>query len=279
MIGRRATAGLTLLCALAFCPFAAQSAWAQVGTPATNTTGVTCVKGAGNLDFEDAHCDKQVTPGTGEYGHVSIENGKTTEIEVNSEKTANKTTESATSLVKANVFGALVEVSCQTTTTAGASSASWIENVETEGKHTIKGTIAGRIQNCTVLKPAKCRITEPIEAIGEFQGVENLNPGGKAMGGEFEGDGPGGAYASVQFTNKGAESCALNGKTVSITGTAITTGGTVSQTEQSRGATSVSEAGNEMQTLKIGSSTVQVIGTGTTRMSGGGNPISTTTVT
>ena len=76
MIGRRATVGLSLLCALAFCAFAAQSASAA---KAVNTTAFTCVEGA-TKDFSDAHCDTKVTAGTGQYGHVVIPQGTTTEV-------------------------------------------------------------------------------------------------------------------------------------------------------------------------------------------------------
>jgi hypothetical protein len=285
MIGRRATVGLSLLCALMFCAIAVQSASAQVGTKSTNTTAVTCVKGAGNSDFSDAHCDKKVPNGTGEYGHLAIANGKTTQIEVTNEKTKNSTTEATTSVLKGTVFKVTTEITCKVATTAGAPKASWIENVESEGKHTVKGTVNILFKTCTVVKPAKCTIAEPIETVANFVGVEGLKPGGNEMGVEFSGENAKGNFASLTFGND-AE-CSLKNQNFEVSGTATATSGSGSQTNKNSGATSVyipnkesaPVEAEEMQTLQIGGKPAYFTGTFTTKMSGGEDPIALTTTT
>jgi hypothetical protein len=297
MIGRRSSIGIALLCVFAFCAFAAQSAMAQKGTSATNTTAVTCVEGKGNLDFSDAHCDKKVPNGTGKYGHVAIKNGETTEIEVTNAATKDKVTivegkevvhptaDATTSLLKATVGGVKSEISCEVTTTTGAAKASWIENVESEGKHTVKGTVNVRFEKCTVIKPLNCKILEPIVTVANFVGVENLKPGGNEMGVEFTGENAKGNFASLTFDKD--EKCGLKNITFEVAGSAIATGKTATQSEKHSGATSVytpnkevePKEAEEMQTLKVGAAPAYFTGTFTTKMSGGGNPITMTTTT
>jgi hypothetical protein len=77
----RAAVALVSLCALALCAFAAPSAVAK------GTTAFTCVKGGGAQDFSDAQCTKGVKAGTGEYGHVAIEEASKTEINLSGENT------------------------------------------------------------------------------------------------------------------------------------------------------------------------------------------------
>jgi hypothetical protein len=54
MYGRRAVVGLSLLCALVFCAFAAPSAQALKGTTIT-----TCKQVGSGATFQDEHCTKQ----------------------------------------------------------------------------------------------------------------------------------------------------------------------------------------------------------------------------
>jgi hypothetical protein len=284
MIGRKATVGLSLLCALMFCALAAQSASAQVGTKAEKTTAFTCVAKAKG-DFSDAHCDKKVTPGTGSFGHVEIKPGETTEIEVTNEGTANETKEAEVATLKGTLGGVTVHITCAVATTNGASKPSWIENVDTSGKHTVKGRVVIRFSSCTLHKPLKCVVKEPIETIALFEGVEELGAGKKEMGLEFKPENAAEPFAALTLENKGAESCALNGKKLEVFGSAIATG-MPAPTEAHSGATSMYETEKEMQTLEVGKGTGQkaeFLGTFTTRMKektvGKENPISLTTVT
>jgi hypothetical protein len=278
MIGQRSTIGLALLCAVAFCAFAAQSAMAQVGTPSVNTTAVTCVKNGGEEDFSDPHCDNKVVDG--EYGHVAIANDTTTEIEVTTEKTKNNTTEDTPAKLNGTLAGVITEITCKKV--ASVAGKSFLHNVETLGKHTVTGTAQVNFTECTVVKPSKCKIKEPIVVTATAVGVEGLKPGGNDMGVEFVGEGAEKTFGELTFENKSAEEkCALlnGGKPFLIKGSAISTP-KVAQGNKHSGATAVYEDANEMETLEIGLKKASLSATFTTRMSGvGGNPISATTVT
>jgi hypothetical protein len=280
MIGRRTAVGLSLLCALAFCAFAAQSALAA---KAKNTTAVTCVKGGGAKDFKDAHCDEKVTPETGQFGHVAFSLNATTEVEVNNSETKNNTTEPESAILKGTLAGAEAEVTCKTATSEGAAKASWIENKEHSAakEHTFLGTVAVRFKECQVKKPAKCTVKEPIEVKSVIEGVEGLTFGAnkEAMGVEFKPDGEGESVPFAELTFEGAE-CALKGLTFQVLGTAIGTGTPIPTKENKHsGATTVFEAGNEMQKLTLGGKPATFTGKFTTRMTKKENPIALTTTT
>jgi hypothetical protein len=293
MIKRRATAGLSLLCALMFCAFAAQSASAQVGTPSKNTTAVTCVSGGGNLDFSDAHCDNKVTAGTGQYGHVAISNGTKTEIEVTNKETANSTIDHTPAFLNTISGGVAAEIECTTVTSAN----SYIENSESGSEHKVKGTVEVKFSNCKGIKPAACKeIKEPIVTIAEFRGVEGLKAEGgltETMGVEFFEE-PGKNFTEITFGKEAT--CAFKEKTFPVTGTAIATG-TPAPTKANKhsGATSVyvpnktttagidDKPAEEMETLKFGGNRAHFKGTFTTRMVEKAgvkqNPIALTTTT
>jgi hypothetical protein len=268
MIGHRSTAGLALLWALAFCAFAAQSASAQIGTKAVNTTAVTCVNvGDEDGEFADAHCSEKVPFGDGNFEHIAIENSKTTEVEVSQE---------GTSKLNGTLAGVSTEVTCKKVKSVAGKS--FLHNVETEGKHTATGEFQVNFTECTVVKPSKCVVAEPIVVTASAVGVEGLNKK-EEMGVEFKGSGAEGTFAELKFANKGAESCALNGKSFLIKGSVISTG-KVAQGNKHIGATAVYEDANEMETLEIGVKKASFAAVFTTRMSGvGGEPISGTTVT
>jgi len=282
MIRRRAVAGVSLLCALAFCAFAAQSASAQIGTKAKNTTAFTCVNlGPKEGDFKDAHCDEKVASKTGEFAHELISLNTTTELTVTNNETANKTEAAASITFRTTVAGVLSEITCKKATTEGATNPSVIHNVESEAKtHTVTGTLEMLISECEVKKPAKCVVKEPIVLKALFEGVEELGPGKDTHGIEFKADpvSEKAPLTSIVMANKGAEKCPLNGIAVEIFGTMIATG-TPNAKEKHSGATTVFEPGNEMQTLTAGGKPAEFSATFTTRMFGKGLPISFTTVT
>jgi hypothetical protein len=272
MIGRRTTICLALLCALAFCTFAAQSAIAQVGTPSINTTAVTCVAEPKNLgDFEDSHCDKAHPSKKGAFTHEAIAKDTTTELEVSQE---------GTSKLNTTLAGVVTEVTCKKATSVTAANKSFIHNVEISGKHTVTGTVQMNLTECTVVKPSKCIVKEPIVATAEVHGVEGLN-GKNEMGFEFKGEGDESTIAETFFENNGAEKCAIGGLAtpwLMLRGSMIATGKAASGNKQ-HGATWVFEDANEMETLDFSGKNTSFAATFTTRMSGGGNPISLTTVT
>lgn len=266
MIGRRTAVEVLLLCALVFSAIAVQSASA---VQAGNTTAFTCIEGA-TEDFSDPHCDKKVTPPTGPYGHSPITPGETIEIRGTNETTGGATSPAVT---KGKVFGAALEITCNTTAGDGL-----VHNIHdaTGPKHTFTGFIVKTLTNCSVQKPAKCAIKEPIEMEMNFEGVEGLGAEKNEMGVEFKPT-EGSTLAQLTFENKGAEKCALAGKTVNVEGTMIATGAPAA-TEKHTGATSVFAGQRTKETLTIGGVAAEFDSVTTVRRKGG-NPISITTVT
>ena len=268
MIGRRAAVGLSLLCALLFCAFAAQSASAA---PAKNTTVFTCVEGGGEKDFSDAHCDNKVKAGEGKFGHVAIKTGEATKIVVTNAKTKNATTESTNAVQKGTIAGIKSEIVCKTVSGEGT-----LTNEEPEAKvHRIKGSIVAKFSSCTVVKPALgCKVKEPIEVSSNIESVEGLGAGKNEMGLEFK---PTGEH----FAQIVIEGCILKG-TFNVDGTAIATG-TPPATEKWSGATSIFTNAMTKETLKLAGNPAEISSSTTVRRAPvegkEQNPISLTTVT
>jgi hypothetical protein len=266
MIGRRTAVGLSLFCALAISSFATQNASA---TQAVNTTALTCVKGGGLQDFKDAHCNNLAEKGKGEYGHEPIKANITTEIEATNTENVN---------FSSSFAGVKVGGVCKKATTSGN-----LHNMDSEGKHTVTGELSTQISECTVEKPTKCVIQEPLVVETTFVGVEGLGPEKNQMGAELKAKNGGGAFVTIEFKNKGAESCALNGKSFVVQSIGGGSGGTVGTgapppTEKFTGEANFTGAMSE-ESLESGGSSVKFSVKATMRMAGGGNPISLTTVT
>jgi hypothetical protein len=258
MIGRRAIVGLSLLSALLFCAFAAQSASAAA---AKNTTAVTCLEG-GAKDFSDAHCDNAVAPGTGKFGHVAI-GLETKKITVTNAKTANNTTEAAPTILKGTVFGVKTEITCKTVSGEGS-----LTNSEPAAK---THHIIIIIKNCTVNKPALgCKVKEPIEVNATAAGVEELGAGKNEMGLEFK------PASGEVFNEITIEGCFIAG-TFKTTGTAIGTG-TPAPTAKHSGTTNVFTNAMTKETLKLGGNPAEVSSSTTVNVTGG-NPVALTTTT
>jgi hypothetical protein len=278
MIGRRAVIGLSLLSALVFCAFAAQSASAAEGK---NTTAFTCVfVGDHNQVFEDAHCDRKHPTGQGDYTHknLPVSPPETTEIEITNKETTNETKEAKPAVLFGEPFKVKTEITCKTVSGTGT-----IGNTEPSAKvHKVSGKITTEFgikasKDCTVIKPEKCTVKEPIVATAEAEGVEELE-GKKEMGVEFRPltiEGKKQPFAVV--TLEGAE-CPIK-VPFNVEGTAISTGGTTTQAEKHGGATAIFTKAMTEKTLKTAEKFAWFEAAGTVRMKGGGNPISLTTVT
>src|ERR1043166_2552620 len=253
MIGRRAVLGLSLLSALFFCAFAAQSALAA---KAVNTTMFTCVKGGGDKDFKDSHCDEKAAGGTGEFGHVKVANGVTTEIAATNKGVTNSTKDHETAVLKSKIGLTAVEITC--TTVENEPKNSLVHNEQTETtKHTLTGTVRTLFKECTVDKPLKCTIKEPVESNATVEAVEKLGPEENTMGVELKGEGVDELLASITFD--GPE-CALKEKTVQVKGSLIATSGPTTESPHANhwsGATAVFTPKNEMQKLKFGFETAE----------------------
>jgi hypothetical protein len=262
-MANRTAVGISLICALVFCAFAAQSASAAEGK---NTTAVECVKGGGSKDFSDAHCDNNVGAGKGEYGHVVLPKEKVS-ISITNANTKNGTTEAASTVLKGTIFGVKSEIVCKTVSGSGS-----LTNEEpSAGVHRVKGTVEAKFTSCTAPKPAfGCKVKEPITVTSNVEGVEGLGAGKNEMGLEFKPTGE--HFATVTL-----ESCFIAG-TFNTDGTAIATG-TPSNTAKWSGATSVFTAAMTKETLKLAGNPAEVESTTTVTKAGGGNPVALTTAT
>ncbi|MGB7686023.1 MAG: hypothetical protein WBL45_09615 [Solirubrobacterales bacterium] len=280
MIGRKAVIGLSLLCALLFCAFAAQSASAE---KSTNTTAFTCVASGGttNKDFVDAHCDEAITPGKGSFEHLVIANDTTTALAATNDKVTNGTKDSEPATLKGTIGLAKVDILC--TKVKNDTTKSFIHNVDSgEKKHTVTGEARVEYTGCEVKELAKCIVTEPIVAEATFVGTEGLGAAKNEMGQNFVGKGKEETFAEIQFTNKSeAEKCSLDKKIFPVKGSAIGTSGPTTkspQTNKHSGATLVFSPENGMEKLFLGPNAAEFTSIVTPTMSGG-NPITLTTTT
>lgn len=254
MIGRQAAIGLSLLCTLLCGAFAAPGASA---TLAKNTTAFTCVPNGGNLDFSDAHCDHQVGEGTGSFGHQAIPLSTTTEVVQTNESTKNETTERTPAILKGELLKAKVEISCQKAEGKGT-----FKNEEPESKvHRGSGEGSTEITECTVVKPAKCKVKEPIAVNVTAVPVEELNGTEKNMGGEIKGAKANETFTEITF--EGAE-CGLKGPTFPIKGSLIATGAPAPNAKYT-GATAIYSPEKEMEKLELGARPAEISITTTVR--------------
>jgi hypothetical protein len=273
---RRATIGLALFCALSISALGAQSASAAF-SKAVNTTAYTCVPGGGNKDFSDAHCDNKVTPGTGSFGHEVIPVNQETAVITTNEKTKNLTTESTPAILKGEVALTKTEIECGSVHGEGT-----FKNEEPSAKvHTGSGTGETKMTSCTVRKPAKCVVAEPIVVKVQGIPVEKGGAGGNEMGGEIK-PAVGSRFVEIEFKDKGGESCPLKNKVFPIEGSAIATG-SPEPTAVNTGATAIYTNEMTKETLTMGGKPAEFSVATTVRMSPvlgvEQNPISGTTVT
>jgi hypothetical protein len=277
MIGRRAVLGLSLLSALVFSAFAVQSAAAE--GPSVNTTMFTCVDTFPNNagDFTDPHCDTAGIPKKERYAHVGIENGNTTSLIATNKEVTNSTKDSEPTVFKSKVGLTATEITCTTVETETANTTA--HNEVLNMKHTITGFVRLVHKGCTVNKPAKCTIKEPIEANAKVNGVEGLGAGANEMGLELKGSGAEETFAEITY--EGAE-CSLKGKTFKVKGSVICTSGPTTespQTNKSSGATWVFTPKKEMQKLKFGVEVAEFSMIVTLKNAISKTPISVTTTT
>ena len=267
-------AGLILLCALALCASQAASASAA-WQPATNVTAYTCVKGGGNLDFSDAHCDTQVTKGTGAYGHVAIT--EKIGIEVSNKETRKNTTEAEPLVFTSQGAGIPVQITCKKAEPGtGEPPASSLQNVGTGTTHQVEGTLELELSECIVNQPNNCSVEEPIKVNSIIRAVEE--PGEKTMGLEYRPDPEGGAFMAVTF--QGAKCAALLfNPSAKFSGSAIATGGTGLGAKY-QGATGFFTTTMTKQTLSFWTGEPATLtGALTIRKAGGGPAIAFTTPT
>jgi hypothetical protein len=262
MIGSRATVGLLLLCALIF------SAFAAPGASAKGTTAFTCVSGGGALDFSDAHCDNEVTSGTGSFGHVSL-GTEAVKIQVTNEGTKGLTTESTPVVLNATLGGMALEIVCSKASGTSVNTNKEISGVmQNEGKE-----LSLRFFECTVVKPAKCTIKGgEINVTSGATTITVENVKGTEMGLLFS---PEAGKPFFEVTLEGPE-CPLKGKTASVVGTTTATGPRPStEITSSRGATMIVTKEMTAETLKIAGAAASVSAAFTVKT--GSSPVTLTT--
>ncbi len=246
MTRRREKVGLSLLCALAFCAFAAQSA------SAVGTTAFTCAPASKGAEFSDEHCD---TSGSGEgFVHASINAGEKTEVSITNEKTA-EGTKAAQPFILSGVLGGIkVKIECKAVTGQGT-----LTNEEVEKSMQAVGTALIETSKCTIDQP-KCTVKEPITWDAQFKTYGNET----AMGIEFTPTTGKTVFGSWTLT--GPE-CAIK-NTFTISGSFQATPG---GTSQGKGATlTITE--ETSKNLKWGTAPYTLTGAITLRMKDG-NPI------
>jgi hypothetical protein len=266
MNGRRAVIGLSLLVALFTCALVAQGASAAE----KETTVFTCAPVKEKATFSDEHCDKTKTTGGEGFKHTAIaaKVGESTTVEITNAKTASETTAAAPAILKAaNFLGAAAEIKCNKVAGSGT-----LKNVagppmKVEGEGTINFT------ECTTVKPAKCKVKEPITA--SVHGESYAPESGTEMGLKLTpASGPTGTFAPITFENNGAEVCPetyKSGSPFPVKGSVI---GTANGEPLGLGATS--KVTPAMSSLTLGGSAATLEATGTFRMPGG-NPLVFTT--
>lgn len=263
MIGRRAIAGLALLCALVFSAFASQSAFAEI----PETTAFECSPSAVTKDFSDAHCDSTAAPPSN-FGHKPLVGA--TEFSTTNEKTKTSTTASTSATLTGEVALTKTEITCTKVTGTGS-----LTNEEpAAGQMRAKGTATTEFSGCTVAKPAKCIVKEPIVATSKAVTVTNLGAGKNEMGLELS-PAAGTIFATIEYLNKGAEACGLNKQKFNVEGTAIATSplGSGEATKES-GATAIFGPDNK---LTLGGKAANFTATVTNTVKSTGNGLTLTT--
>jgi hypothetical protein len=271
MIGRRATVGLSLLCALLFSAIAVQGAAATAGT---KITAFACEKVAAGAtgEFKDPHCDDKTSTKDG-YNHKVLA-GKT-EIEATNETTGGA---KSTQVFEGTPFKVLTRIECTTLSGSGT-----VENSEPSSKvHKLTGSATLNYSNCTVVKPLRCTVTNPEVKIGSIESQEELiGPKGEleAMGLEVKPQ-LGKPFAVIEMHEP---ECPLSTIPFPVEGSVIVTNGpgtAEAQTKQWSGATAVVTKEASMSKLTAASRPATYEGITTWKMKGGDSAaITTTTVT
>jgi hypothetical protein len=193
MTGPKTAVGLTLLCAFCLLALSASSASAAL------TTAGECTNAAGHTkDFEDAHCDKSVAPGSGAFGHILFKEG----VAINLTATNDLTGTASNFVWESKIGGLPIELECR----------------KVQGTSTVKnsgpvmtvtfGEFVAEVTECLILAPEICKglpatvsgfkakVTDPmnlkisttkkVTPTGEEVLFHEASAGGTEMGLKFE---------------------------------------------------------------------------------------------
>ena len=242
MFGRRAAVGLSLLCALVSCAFAAPRASAK------GTTAFTCVEKAGEEGFLDEHCDTASSGASVKFVHKEIKPGVLTAIAVSNEKTSEETKGSTPVVLRWSLGLTQIEIVCSKVSGTGT-----IEDKEVEKTMQAVGTLQIEYTGCTVSKPNKCKVKEPIVQNSNFTTYEAAEA---EMGVEVSPKEKG-IFLSLTLENNEKEQCALK-QTYPFSGNAQ---GTPGGSANGPGATLAFTEG--MGSLSVGVNPATLISTST----------------
>jgi hypothetical protein len=224
MNGRRALTGLSLLCALVFCAFAAPSALAAT----TGTTSFTCHEVTpGTGSFADAHC--VVGDAKGKFTHLGY--ATTTAAEGTNASTKNETKEATSAVLTTTAGGLETEIVATTVNATGS-----VTNSLEGERHRVKGSeIVIIYTGLSVPKPAGqgCKVKggEIKSNSLKSEDVEMTEVFSPTAGTEF-----------VTVTLEGCKTAGLN-KAYAVTGTVAAT---------SSGATAIVNLPKAGSTLEFG---------------------------
>jgi len=276
MTGRGAIAGLSLLCVLALCAFAAPSATALEGT-----TAFTCKPEPKPTEltkgFEDEHCNKAAQGSKVKFIHKEIAEAVKTQLLVTNNETAAKTvTAKLKTTVEKKEFAAQAEAF---TTCEGKKTT--VANLVFEEEMFTGGIFCGEYTKVTVTEPKNCSVlNNTIKLTDEGIWISEVkeNPLTEKVEMWLEFKPPAGKpFATFEIT--GGKECPLDKKVVELTGTVETTG--TFSTSPLDGATLKFNTKTSGETLKAGAEEAKFEGTFTPRMllegEGETNPIVLTT--
>jgi hypothetical protein len=261
MIGRRTIAGLSLLSALLFCAFAAQSALAVTGK--AKATAVTCVKVSvvKTGDFNDAHCDEKNAEKKGEFTHEPFAGGVTSTVATaTNEKVTEATTKSEPAVLDSTIGGTPVKITCPKVKNNPATS-TIVNSEEGEAKTMRVGGFAetefgtAGSKECTVGGITPCEVKEPIVSKANYEGTAgHTGPKGEAsaMGLTFKGSGAEETFTEIEFIGA---TCPIKGTNLKVKGSVIGTSGPLTNSKNDNtwsGSTLAFTPEFAMENLKLG---------------------------
>ena len=164
MIGRRAVVGLSLLCALAFSAFAAQSAVAVKGT-----TAFTCEPAKEGAGFSDEHCEKAVGAGAS-FKHSEIKPGVKTQLSVSNNETGGK---NSTGKIYALFLGEEIRLEAGGFTSCINKVS--LENKENGAKQMeAAGEFCGEFFNVEAKTPVGCKVKKGVVKVPEKNEIKTV---------------------------------------------------------------------------------------------------------
>lgn len=229
MTGRKSLVVLSLLCAFAFSAFAAQSALAVKGT-----TIYTCKKEGPGRSFLKAHCKSaDFSPGNGEYEHVSVKEGTTTEFTGTNAGNGTDTKTTILTKLKGTISGVTVELQASEVHWLG-----WLTNAKDPitGEHYFHGrfTIAHKAVTVTAPKEKGCKVkggeftsTELEETTANKGDTVTITPASGTTDDEITIEGCSIEALNGTYPLTGSINCPMDGSTITCTHANTTEQGTL----------------------------------------------------